>query len=219
MCKPARQPNGPSGRQGRHSGAFAAIFTFLTKRPEFLEGFMTTSDIEQRLSVLERELRAVRDQLEIYQLTAAYGPAADSGDSSATADLWTEDGEYDWGRGKSASGDGMVEGLGGGAKGRAEIAQMVDGPYHQGVINNGAAHTLSMPHVVVDGDTAISTAYVCVYSHDGDAWRAWRVSASHFQWVRGPDGWKVKRRLNRSLNGAANARALLADGLAGRLPD
>lgn len=180
---------------------------------------MTAISLEDRLNALEAELRAVRDQLEIYQLTAAYGPAADSGDARATSELWTEDGEYDWGRGKSLPEAGMVEGLGGGAKGRAEIAQMVEGPYHQGVINNGAAHTLSLPHVVIQGDTAISTAYVCVFSHDGDAWRAWRVSASHFHWVRRTDGWKLQRRLNRSLNGAAEARALLADGLAGRLPD
>jgi ketosteroid isomerase-like protein len=177
------------------------------------------TSVEDRLAALEAELRSVRDHLEIYQLTAAYGPAADSGDAEATAALWTEDGEYDWGRGKTTPDAGMVEGLGGGARGRAEIAGMVDGSYHQGVINNGAAHTLTMPHVLVQGDTAVSTAYVCVYSHDGDAWRAWRVSASHFHWVRGPEGWKIKRRLNRSLNGSAEARALLAAGLAGSLPD
>ena len=179
---------------------------------------MTT--VEERLTALEAELRQVCDQLEIYQLTAAYGPAADSGDSRATAELWTEDGEYDWGRGKTAPGVGMAEGTVGGAKGRSEIAGMVDGPFHQQVIRNGAAHTLSLPHVVVQGDTAVSTSYVCVYSRDADndAWRAWRVSASHFHWVRGPDGWKIKRRLNRSLNGQAEARELLATGLAGRIP-
>jgi ketosteroid isomerase-like protein len=113
----------------------------------------------------------------------------------------------------------MAEGTVGGAKGRAEIAQMVDGAFHQQVIRNGAAHTLSMPHVLVQGDTAVSTSYVCVYSREGDVWRPWRVSASHFHWVRGPDGWKIKRRLNRSLNGQAEARELLATGLAGRLPE
>jgi hypothetical protein len=176
-------------------------------------------NLEERLAAMEAELRRVRDQLEIYQLTAAYGPAADSGDSQATAQLWTEDGEYDWGRGKTAPGVGMAEGTAGGARGRAQIAQMVDGPFHQQVIGQGAAHTLSLPHVVVRGDTAVSTSYVCVYAREGDAWRPWRVSASHFHWVRDPDGWKIKRRLNRSLNGSAEARELLASGLAGRLAD
>jgi ketosteroid isomerase-like protein len=175
--------------------------------------------VEDRLAVLEKELRKVRDQLEIYQLTAAYGPAADSGDAHATAELWTQDGEYDWGRGKTGPVTGMVEGTVGGARGRAEIAQMVDGAFHQEVIRGGAAHTLSLPHVLVQGDTAVRTSYVCVFARDGDAWRPWRVSASHFQWVRGSDGWKIKRRLNRSLNGQAEARELLATGLAGRLPE
>jgi ketosteroid isomerase-like protein len=175
--------------------------------------------VEERLAILEAELRQVRDHLEIYQLTAAYGPAAYSGNADATAELWTEDGEYDWGRGKSAPATGMVEGLVGGAKGRSEIADMVDGPFHQQVIRGGAAHTLTLPHVHLQGDTAISTSYVCVYARDGDAWRPWRVSASHFHWLRQPDGWKIKRRLNRSLNGSPEARDLLAKGLAGEQPD
>ncbi len=178
------------------------------------------ASMEQRLAALESELRAVRDRLDIYQLTAAYGPAVDAGDSKTVSELWTVDGEYDWGRGKAAApGQGMVQGTAGGAKSRAEIADMVDGSFHRGLINAGAAHILSLPHVLVQGDTAVSTCYSCLFRHEGDGFRAFRVTSSHFHWVRGPDGWKVKRRLNRLLDGSAEARALLATGLAGKLPD
>ncbi len=175
---------------------------------------------EERLAALETELRAVRDRLDIYQLTAAYGPSVDAGDAKTVSELWTVDGEYDWGRGKAATPvQGMVQGTGGGASSRAEIAQMVDGSFHRSLINNGAAHVLSLPHVLVQGDTAVSTCYSCLFRFEDGKFEAFRVTASHFHWVREPSGWKVKRRLNRLLDGSAEARALLATGIAGRLTD
>lgn len=176
--------------------------------------------IDERLAALETELRAVRDRLDIYQLTAAYGPLVDAGEAKAVSELWTVDGEYDWGRGKAAAPtQGMVQGSYGGASSRAEIAEMVKGSHHQDIINGGSAHVLSLPHVLVQGDTAVSTCYSCLFRHDGGGFRAYRVTASHFHWVREADGWKVKRRLNRLLDGSAEARTLLATGMAGKLPD
>lgn len=167
------------------------------------------SDVEARLARLEAELALLRDRQEICQLTAAYGPAVDSADSAAAARLWTADGGYDWGAGMTADSPRS-------ATGRAALMAMVDGPEHRGVIAAGAAHWLGFPHVTVDGDTAVSVGYSCLFVRAEDGYRAARVSACHFEWARSPEGWKIVKRSNRLLDGSAPARDLLAAGLAGR---
>lgn len=167
------------------------------------------SDIDERVSRLEAELAALRDRLEIYQLTAAYGPAVDSGDSVAAAMLWAPDGGYDWGGGLAADSPRA-------ATGREALMAMVDGPEHRSIIEAGAAHWLGFPHVTVRGDVAISIGYSCLFVRAHEGFRAARVSACHFEWARSPEGWKIVKRCNRLLDGSASARDLLAAGLAGR---
>jgi SnoaL-like domain len=172
------------------------------------------SDTEARLAALETRLRDLEDQVAIYQLMSAYGPLVDSGDAEATAALWVEDGVYDWGGGpKPAEGTPMKEGAAGAAYDRAAIADMVRGPYHQQIINEGAGHVIGLPHIVIDGDTAIATSYSRLYRRDGENFRTWRVGANRWEFVRTPDGWRVKQRINRVLNGEAEARALLRAGI------
>jgi hypothetical protein len=172
------------------------------------------SDTETRLAALETRLRDLEDQVAIYQLMSAYGPLVDSGDAEATAALWIEDGVYDWGGGpKSAEGTPMKEGAAGAAYDRAAIADMVRGPYHQEIIQGGAGHVIGLPHIVIDGDTAIATSYSRLYRRDGDNFRTWRVGANRWEFVRTAEGWRVKQRINRVLNGSAEARELLRAGV------
>jgi hypothetical protein len=172
------------------------------------------SDIEKRLAVLEGRVNALEDQVALYQLMSAYGPLVDSGDAEATAALWTEDGVYDWGGGPTpAEGAPVKEGPAGAAYSQAAIADMVRGPYHQEIINTGAGHVIGLPHLKVDGDTAVGTSYSRLYRRDGDNFRTWRVGANRWEFVRTPDGWRVKQRINRVLNGDAEARELLRRGV------
>jgi hypothetical protein len=172
------------------------------------------SDTETRLAALETRLRDLEDQVALYQLMSAYGPLVDSGDAEATAALWTLDGVYDWGGGpKLAPGAPMKEGAAGAAYSQAAIADMVRGPYHQEIIQGGAGHVIGLPHILIDGDTAVATSYSRLYRRDGENFRTWRVGANRWEFVRTPDGWRVKQRINRVLNGDAEARELLRAGV------
>ena len=168
------------------------------------------SDIEKRLAALEGRVNELEDQVALYQLMSAYGPLVDSGDAEATAALWTEDGVYDWGGGAQSA---AKEGPAGAAYSQAAIADMVRGPYHQEIIQTGAGHVIGLPHLRIDGDTAVGTSYSRLYRRDGDNFRTWRVGANRWEFVRTPDGWRVKQRINRVLNGDAEARELLRRGV------
>ena len=52
-------------------------------------------DLDIRLQALEARVRLLEDQLAIYQVMAAYGPAADAGATDQAVALWTDDGTYD----------------------------------------------------------------------------------------------------------------------------
>ena len=173
------------------------------------------SDVETRLAALESRLNELEDQVALYQLMSAYGPLVDSGDATATAALWVEDGIYDWGGGPPPK-DGappVKEGAAGAAYSHDAIADMVRGSFHQEIIHGGAGHVIGLPHIVLSGDTAIATSYSRLYRRDGENFRVWRVGANRWEFVRTPDGWRVKNRVNRVLNGGDEARALLRSGV------
>jgi hypothetical protein len=157
-------------------------------------------DVLALVQRLEARLAAVEDELAIYHVLATYGPSVDSGSADDAAGLFTEDGFYDAGVGAWT--------------GRDEIAGMVRGGGHQGLIMNGAAHVLGgVPHVVIDGDTAVATAYYHLHRRADDSFTVWRVTATRWELVRDDGTWRVARRVNRLLDGSSEARQLLADGI------
>jgi len=113
--------------------------------------------IDERFAALERRIALLEDQVAIYQLMAAYGPAADSGSTDRATTLWAEDGIYDL--------HSRV------MTGRGEIAQELEGEWHQGLIAQGSGHIVSMPHVVVEGDQAVATCHSRLYRREGEAYR------------------------------------------------
>jgi len=151
-----------------------------------------------RATDLAQRLRALEDQTAIGQLVARYGPAADSGDGDAVARLWTDDGTYE------APPHGVWTG-------HDEIAGMIDGSGHQTAITGGAAHVLTAPVITVDGDEARAWNYALHLRWDPEQHRFWvfRLSANTWHLRRQPDGWRVVRRVNRNLDGAPEARAIL----------
>lgn len=160
------------------------------------------SALEARLTATEAHLREAQDRLEILQLVATYGPAVDSGAADATAGLWVHDGVYDTYPHVFA--------------GQEEIAAMVGGERHQGLIHNGAAHLLGIPHITIDADTAVVTNYSQLVRRDPntDSFTLWRTGVNRWELRREANGeWKVVHRANRQLDGTPEARALLGQGL------
>jgi hypothetical protein len=146
---------------------------------------------------LRRRVQELEDRLALMQLIASYGPAVDSGSPEPAARLWTDDGVYD-------TYPAVLHG-------REEIAGMVTGEPHQRLIHSGAAHLQGLPHLRVDGDRAVATAYSQLVLRDEatDSYRIWRTGVNRWEFVRTPQGWQVTHRVNRQLDGGAEARELL----------
>src|SRR5215831_14355759 len=165
-------------------------------------------------SSLEDRIRAIEDRLEIYNLIASHPPSADTGGSEHIAACWVEDGVFD--RGETLSSP----------RGRDTLAKQVQSPEHQAAIAGGLAHFTGLPHVEINGDTAIVTSYlqilvpqtqgdpVAVPNHgSGKGFRVHRMTANRWELVRTAQGWKFKHRALRQLDGSEPARKILRGAL------
>jgi hypothetical protein len=159
---------------------------------------------------LEERIREIEDRLEIYNIIASHPPSADTGGSEHIAASWVEDGAFD-------RGDGLAS-----ARGRASIAEQVRTPDHQAAIARGIAHFTGLPHVAISGDTAVVTSYlqivvpqtqgnpVEVPNHGSSkGFRIHRMTANRWELVRTEEGWKIKQRTLRPLDGSDAARSIL----------
>jgi hypothetical protein len=163
---------------------------------------------------LEERIRAVEDRLEIYNLIASHPPSADTGGSEHIAACWVEDGEFDRGENLSSP------------HGRDTIAEQVVGAGHQAAIARGLAHFTGLPHVTIEGDSAVVISYlqilvpqtegnpVEVPNHgSGKGFRVHRMTANRWELVRTSEGWKFKHRTLRQLDGSEPARQILRGAL------
>jgi ketosteroid isomerase-like protein len=157
------------------------------------------AEVEARLAALEKRVHQLEDQVAIYQILSTYGAAADGASVKAMTDLWTDDAVY----------DAQIVAF----DGKAEILAMLKSEMHQQIITGGAAHVIGMPSVRITGDTAVAICCARLYRKDGDGYRAWRVTAVRWDLVRTAQGWRVKKRVNKLLNGEEDARELLRSGI------
>jgi uncharacterized protein (TIGR02246 family) len=153
---------------------------------------------EDRIGALEQRIGALEDELAIHRLIVTYGFAVDTGDAAATGALFTKDGLYDV--------DTTLV-----MHGREGVEAMVRGPRHQSLLPN-CAHTIGPAVVVVDGDTAVATAYSRIYKRDGDTIGLWRLSFNRFELERRDGRWQIARRTTRML-GHDEAHGLFARAL------
>jgi hypothetical protein len=164
---------------------------------------------------VEDRLREVEDRLEIYNLIAAHPPSVDGRAMGYTASVWTEDGEFDRGAGLTSY-RGRDQIAGGGARPAMEEAQA-----------GGLCHFAGLPHVAIDGDTAVVISYlqilvmqtqgepVAVPNHGtSKGYRVHRVVANRWELVRGDDGWKIRRRMLRLIDGTEPPREILRGAFA-----
>ncbi|MFD4422898.1 nuclear transport factor 2 family protein [Agromyces sp. NPDC058484] len=159
---------------------------------------MTESSLEARLAAVEARVAELEALEAIRDLISRYGPAADACDASAIAALWTSDGAY-------AFDDTVLTG--------EQLAGLVELDTHRELVDAGCAHVLTAPRIDLDGDRAVAVCHSIVFKRSDDAWLPARVSANRWELVHTRSGWLVERRVNRLLNGAEAARALLASSV------
>jgi len=165
---------------------------------------------------LEERVRDVEDRLEIINMVASHPPGADTGSDDFVATQWVEDGVMDLGSYSET--------------GRDNIASIVRRPEHKAAIAGGICHFAGLPHIELNGDTAIVTSYLTIFvpqtegneisvpNHgSGKGFRPFRVGSNRWDLVRTKDGWKIKHRVSRPLDGSEPARQLLRGALERRM--
>lgn len=153
------------------------------------------------MSDLESRVRRLEDEAAIQRLVLTYGPAADAALDDVAANLWLEDGDYDW--------DGAHPPL----RGRAAVAGMLRSDAHRRFVAEGVAHFGGPLLIDVHGDSATAVNYSLIMRRDDDRFYLWRVSAVRWELERSDDAWKVRRRSNRLLDDSGAGSALFADAL------
>jgi SnoaL-like domain len=168
----------------------------------------------KRKSSLEWRIRAIEDRLEIYNLIARHPPSADTGASRYAQAVYTEDAVFD--RGPDLSG----------AVGNTAIGAHLQSAGHRAAIAGGLAHFTGLPHVTIDGDTAVVISYlqiltpkksgepVEVPNHGASrGYHIHRVVTNRWDLVRTPSGWKINRRTLRLVDGTEPSREILRGAL------
>jgi hypothetical protein len=172
-------------------------------------------NIDQKNSTLEQRIRAIEDRLEIYNLIASHPPSADTGADYYAEATYAEDGEFDRGPGLTS------------AKGNKALAAMLKSEAHQAAIAGGIAHFTGLPYVELDGDRAVVTSYLQILTprKTGDTvdvpnhgssrgYHIHRVVTNRWEMIRTAEGWKVKRRSLRLVDGSEPSREILREALA-----
>lgn len=163
---------------------------------------------------IEERLRAIEDRLEIYNLIAQHPPSADTGAGDYTVTVYTEDGVFDRGAQFPRP------------TGPAAIAATSTSAGHHRAIEEGIAHFAGLPYVRVTGDTAFAISYIQILVPDrvgpmfevpnhgtSQGFHVHRVGANRWEFVRTAAGWKIRRRMVRSLDGTQPARDILRAAL------
>ena len=164
---------------------------------------------------LEARLRAVEDRLEIYNLIAGHPPSADTGADYYAEAVYMEDGVFD--RGANLPG----------AQGNKAMAALLKSEAHQAAIAGGLAHFTGLPYIELDGDDAVVTSYLQILTPNktGEAvevpnhgasrgYHIHRVVTSRWELRRTAQGWKIKRRSIRLVDGSEPSREILRGALA-----
>jgi hypothetical protein len=157
---------------------------------------MTTED---RLAALEKRLQAAEDHLAILNLLNSYGPLVDSGWADEAPKLWHDGGSYNYG-------------MPGGGHGRLEkdaLHTMYESEGHMGLVTTGVSHFTGTPKITVDGDRASAVGYSFVILREGERWFVWRAAINEWSLERGTEGWRIRDRFNRTLDGSPESHQVM----------
>ena len=165
-------------------------------------------------STLEHRLRGIEDRLEIYNLIASHPPSADTGASAYAEAVYAEDGVFDRGPDLTST------------TGNKAMGALLASEAHQAAIAGGLAHFTGLPHVTINGDEAIVISYLQILTprKTGEAvevpnhgasrgYHIHRVVTNRWELTRTPNGWKIKRRILRLVDGSEPSREILRGAL------
>ncbi|MBP6181044.1 nuclear transport factor 2 family protein [Flavobacterium sp.] len=151
---------------------------------------------------------AIEDRLEILNLLAGSAFSSDVASESYWAKMFTEDATFDRGAARQD-------------KGRDEILKIVNAPEQKEAIKGGMTHLAMLPHITLNGDTAIATGYLLIVMPDTTAshvqlpgkgtssgFSIYQLTVNQWKLLRTTDGWKVTNRTVRPLS-SADSRAIL----------
>lgn len=163
----------------------------------FLFSNCSTNKLEQKR--LLARLTATEDRLEILNLLAGSAISSDVASDAYWTKMFTQDAVMDRGqRGQD--------------KGRAEILKIVGGSDQKEAIKAGMTHLPLLPHITLNGDSAVATGYLLIVMPDTAAshvklpgkgvspgFSIYQLTVNKWQLVRTTEGWKVSHRTVRPL--------------------
>jgi hypothetical protein len=162
--------------------------------------------------LLER-ITATEDRLEILNLLAGSAFSSDVASEGFWTKMFTENATFDRGTKQD--------------KGRDEILKIVNAPDQKEAIKAGMTHFAMLPHIKLNGDSAIATGYLLIVMPDSAAshvklagkgvspgFSIYQVTVNKYTLVRTSDGWKVTQRIVRPIS-SADARDILRRAIEG----
>lgn len=157
---------------------------------------MENDDAKVRLEKLERRLDELEDVQAIHRMVVGYSFALDSGDGDAVRCAWDESGIFDRGGGITF-------------EGAETLARQVETAEHARLLEGGLAHFVSAPSIVLDGNSARATCCNLLIERDGEGFRLKRFTINRWDLRKDAGRWIFVRRVNRLIDGAADARMLM----------
>jgi SnoaL-like domain len=175
--------------------------------------FLSCSRNNLNQKQLFSRINATEDRLEILNLLAGSAFSSDIASESYWAKMFTENATFDRGTKQD--------------KGRDEILKIINAPDQKDAIKAGMTHLAMLPHIKLNGDSAVATGYLLIVMPDSAAshvklagkgvspgFSIYQVTINQYTLVRTTDGWKVVRRVVRPIS-ADDSRVILREGIEG----
>lgn len=169
--------------------------------------------LEQK-QLLER-ITATEDRLEILNLLAGSAFSSDVASEAYWKKMFTQDAIFDRGQGRQD-------------KGQVEILKIINSPDQKEAIKFGMTHLAMLPHITLNGNSAVATGYLLIVMPDTAAshvqlpgkgvsagFSIYQLTINRWELARTTDGWKVTKRTVRPLssNDAHNILERAIEGL------
>jgi hypothetical protein len=175
------------------------------------------STLHKQISTLNTEqllerIIATEDRLEILNLLTGSAFSSDVASETYWKNMFTEDATFDRGAARQE-------------KGIDEILKIVNSPDQKEAIKAGMTHLAMLPHIMLDGDSAIATGYLLIVVPDSTAsqvklpgkgispgFSIYQITVNQWKLLRTKDGWKVTQRTVRPIS-SADSRAILQQAI------
>ena len=158
-------------------------------------------------------MSAMEDRLEILTLLSGSAFSSDVASSSYWDNMFTEQAVFDRGGGKPND------------IGKGEILKIIKSPDQLVAIENGMMHLSMLPHIKLNGDSAIATGCLLIVMPDSAAshvklpgkgistgFSIYQLTVNRWELIRTNTGWKVNKRTVRPIL-STDSRALLQSAI------